>query len=396
MIFLMISKNKVNDNIDQLNKRLNKLENEIKQLKKHKGMDEPINYKDYYFKDKTKKIKLLQKTLDQSGIILEIKTHNLLNKKGYLSNAYFYKNNQGEQRQIDIVASKEIKFDYNGISIIFRVNIVGDCKYRYQIDALLFPIEKKWCDLPLEINNDLIPMLFDFDELEKIPFSNKVTQLVIGKIVKDKQHLSDSEIFNGAKQVYEAIDSLGEELYLNHIKRVKRLLENHRSDLLYSFCRKLALRKSIINLDVKKAFYNYIDEYSKQWNNLLNGDIDYLIFQCIIPVLIFDANRGVLEAKLDDNQNLIGITDIDFGLFDFEKNIEKHKKFYKSSNQIVLCNLQGFEKFLKYLDKYLKNYEKYFKDILLRFPKIAICDFYDIINIEYISQCVNKIKNKDL
>ena len=132
----------------------------------------------------------------------------------------------------------------------------------------------------------------------------------------------------------------------------------------------------------KEAFRSFAREVLKSNEyNLLDG-VDFLKIQCIVPILIFDGDRGILSARLSDEFKIKELIDEKYCLLNFNKNYQLYDYDVLGETQIFLTNLNGLRTILYEIDKYLNGYETYFNDLLNRFPILAVCDFHEIMSEE--------------
>ncbi|MCK5177012.1 MAG: hypothetical protein KAQ92_04765, partial [Candidatus Aenigmarchaeota archaeon] len=192
-------------------------------------------------------IEKLNETISQEGTILELKAINSCAKKGYFVNEFFYKDLiTGKNRQLDLIAHKRKTFKLFNTTIHFDMHLVGDCKYKSEMDILFFDTGFKYdnvFDFPIKFNADLIP---EFGHVDKghIPFtSSKVTQInpsLIGKIKSKKnEHLDDKIIYCATQQVFSGVSSFYNELK-DELKKRKERIYNRRADIVreYEECKK--------------------------------------------------------------------------------------------------------------------------------------------------------------
>lgn len=368
--------------IEDIKSRMNKIEHKFQTILKNEQIDTPLNYNDYYFKEKEKKIDLLNKMLIHSGIILEFLAHKIFQEKGYSSKEYYYINDEKKSRQLDIIATKRKEFQYRETKIIFELYILADCKFHFNLDLLCFPIKEKekFIHLPIRINNDLIPDIDQLNIFKSIKITNKIIQLQMGKWKKGNLHLNDKETWDGCKQVYDAVKILKKDCRTDLLKLINRLDKNHHSYLIGDFHRQFEIKYNYIS--EKEAFRSFAREVLKSNEyNLLEG-VDFLKIQCIVPILIFDRDRGILSARLSDEFEIKELIDEEYCLLNFNKNYQLYDYDVLGEDQIFLTNLNGLRTILDELDKYLNGYETYFNDLLNRFPILAVCDFHEIMSEE--------------
>lgn len=365
------------NDLTEIKKRLNKIEEDIKRLKQSKNIIRTESYQNIYFKNEKKKKELIERLNENialSGINLELKTFARLSKHGYYTQEFFYEGDTTkEPRQIDFVASKKIEFKYGDTLIQFVVNLIGDCKYRSQIDILFFENNFNWFEprLPLPINPDLIPKLFE--NISKKPLiSNKITQLKISGYLKDKEHLSDNQIHDSIKQLMSATKHLKGQ----KVQRYTQLSERLKNKSFF-----WSGYKNEIELNSKDFdFTTYAHELlRKKGSKTFLAGIDFLRFECIIPLIVFDETRGVMKAKLDKKFDLKDVEDIKYGIYmsgDEEIQYTKEDEFMP----VILCNLEGLSEICNLIDDYLKKYPDYFKSIVKKFPVTLLSNFHSLTN----------------
>lgn len=360
---------KLEEKIAQMDKTISGIQNKIARLEKQKNLRKTDKYTRYYFDadgvtPKGEVIQRLSENIDQEGTILEIKANALLNRNKYNVEEFFYDDYlSGKVRTLDIKAHKNHTFKINNTKISLDINILADCKYRSQLDLLFFETGNRLSHalkFPIFASPDYDFPFYDALEVDKdIVTSSKVTQLLLEGYNKKGKHLSGEEIYNASLQVYSAVRVFYGQLYDGFVDHMNK--ERHRS----YYASQLFKRKSSEYID------NATDTIMKDLNltsvyQLLSG-IEYLTFNAIIPVVIFDENRGILKADLDKEHKLVGIKDIKLGLHKFPKGFMLHKNDYHG-DYILLCNLDGFNTFLGYIEKYFAYYERRFHELFEKYP----------------------------
>jgi hypothetical protein len=358
---------KLEGKIFQIDKKISIMQNKINRLEKQGDLRKTDKYTNCYFDadgvtPKKAVIERLSENIDQEGTILEIKANHLLKKNNYSVEEYFYEDYlSGKDRSLDIKAHKMHEFKIDKTNVSLHINILADCKYRSQLDLLFFETGDSLSNalkFPIFSSPDYDFAFYGALERDtEILTSSKATQLLIEGYNKKGHHLSGNEVYNASSQVYSAVRVYYKLLYNNFIDHMNK--EQHRS----SYANRLFNKESKHHNSAEAILR---DLKLTSVYQLLSG-IEYLSFDAIIPVVIFDENRGILKAILDRDYKLVGIGDIKLGLYKFPKGFMFHEHDYHG-DYIVLCNLDGLNIFLGCVEKYLTYYERRFHELFEKFP----------------------------
>ncbi|MCF4969440.1 hypothetical protein [Nostoc sp. CMAA1605] len=360
------------DNQQKIQKQINLLDMDVKQLKKQQDHIRTENYKDYYLTpDKRNKIiNRLSETLEQEGTILEIKALNDFKNSGYDAAEYFYVDTvTNKSRQIDILAHKQSSFKIKETrtKIILNLWIVADCKFKSQIDLLCFNFGIKQDDIlnfPKFIASDYRFKLNDVIE-PNLLITSKITQLVMDANAMKGDHLRDTFIYDSCHQVYSCIKSLHYEMsqiYFNHMKT-----ELSRSSYIRQIIREMN-NNEFISIEEIMERLHLVSVYD------LLSEIETIYLDAFIPVIIIDESRGILEAELDSNFKLKNLVDKEIALYKFSKGYKLDENDF-IEDYIFFVNRNGLTKLFDYLDRYLNKFEDKFCNLLECHPKTIISLF---------------------
>jgi hypothetical protein len=356
----------------QLEKAVSSLCDKISKLEKRDDLRKTDRYSNYYFeKDgttpKTDVIKRLAENIDQGGTILEIKARKLLKRNKYGIEEFYYEDPvSGKVRGLDIRAHKSHTFKIGNTKVSLHITILAECKYRSQLDVLFFDTGDRLSDLlkfPVFPSADYS---FTFDGCLKrgmgLITSGKVTQLQLHAYAKKGSHLNSDEIFKASSQVYDAL-----RVHYDQLTQLFKEMGDRERDR-SNYAHELFMREKNAVDGVDNRGHVILKDFPKlrSVNDLLMG-IENLSFDAIVPAVIYDENRGVLKAVLDKNSKLVGIEDMKLGLYRFAKGYMLDEGDFHG-DYIALCNLEGLEILVGYLEGYMTYYEKRFRKLFAAYP----------------------------
>jgi len=347
------------------------------------------NHKEKYFDEKGNSREdirnSLNQTMKQEGTILEFKALSTAKKKGYTVGEYFYRDsNEAKNRQLDLRATKRIKFKLFDTEIIFEVHILGECKYKSEMDILFFDDGFKWeycLNLPIPVNSDLVPGMNRFENQSFVPVvSSKITQLNPNLLKKPKNkkknHLVDSQIYDASKQLYSALKVYHRELK-NELNSDSQRILDRRSYIYLEYMRSESRNMKFSEfLSKEKKSCSDNKEYLKR---ILSG-IDYLKFKCIIPVIILGENSMVLKAEFDKHFELSNLVDIGVGVLKHDTDFKLYDDYDDCENYTFITNVRSFELLLDNVETYLNNVKKYIKNTTQMYPGTILCDLKDAMS----------------
>lgn len=377
----MTDPNEIKKKFSDIDREFSRLRDRVNKLEKQGDVKKTDSYLNYYFDSdgvtpKEDIINRLSETIDQEGTILEIKATELLRKKKYSIDEYYYEDRlQGKVRALDILARKTHNFNIGSTKVSLHVDILADCKYRSQLDLLFFDTGDRIADalkFPIFASPDYNFRFCDSLKSKQDLFtSSKVTQIQLDAYSKKGHHLNSDEIHSASSQVYSAVRSYYEEIQATHINRMKT--EFRRS----AYAKHLLAKEEegVLRDHEVDGLLKTIPR-AKSVSDLLSG-IEVLSFTALLPLVIFDEKRGILKATLDEHHRLKSIENLRLGLYRFPKGFIFNDDDYHG-DYIILCNLEGLEILTKYIERYMKYYERKFYHLFSKFPMTL----FHLLNID--------------
>lgn len=319
-----------------------------------------------WFKNK-EVIEDLKENIKKSGTPLELRTKKLLKDNNFHA-TYMRYSSENIWRELDIHAFRieNLEAEIEGCKVVIMTHIIGECKYSTDMDVFVFEhSDKENVDtklFPIRINGHKI--LSQFINLSfKFPLvTEKAIHVNVDKRqTKNDGYYNDSKIHEACEQVLNATN-----FFCNREKEslFYEYSNFRRSSAIFSLweeeLKRVDIERERESGGIERIPNSFIEKFLQEKFNpkTMLKDFPYIIIHLVIPLIVFDENRGIIKASMDGNCNITNFEDVGYCLYpyisenanNYQNVLENHFNF-----PIILSTYSHLNKVLETIDKGIKD-----------------------------------------
>lgn len=326
-----------------------------------------------------KVIENLKESVKKSGTPLELRTKKFLKDNNfYATNIHYLSDNIWRELDIRAFRIEKLETEIEGCKIVIMTHILGECKYSTDMDVFVFEhLDKENVDtklFPIRVNGQKILSPFVNSHFKFPLIIEKAINVNVSILNKTNGNYTDSRIHDACEQVLAAVSS--------YCDRQRKSICNEynnftRGSTIFSLWKKEPKSENVerekISGGIEAVPDNIIDDFLREKfnSNPMLRDFPYIIIHLIIPLVVFDENRGLIKACVDENCNITDFEDVGFCLYPYiSENANKYQNVLENhfNFPIILSSYNCLDKILKIIDKGIEGIINEMKEDIIQKP----------------------------